>query len=365
MSRYKICVYAITKNEEKFVDRWMDAVSEADLVVVADTGSTDATVEKLRARGALVYEEKIVPWRFDAARNAAMDHIPDDVDLCVSNDLDEVFEPGWRQKLEDAWQPCYTRARYLFTWSRKSDGTYDKQFPMEKIHRRHGFRWVHPVHEVLQYSGEDPDRTVWVKGLVLQHYPDVTKPRSQYLPLLELSAQENPDDDRVAFWLGREYMYYARWDDCIRTLTRYLKMPSALWNEERSAAMRFIANCFENKGELLSSRVWLFRAAAECPEVREPYLALARLGYLQNDWPLVYLMVTEGLKITEKSGSYLLEPGAWGPALYDYGAIACYRLELYRQSFAYAEQALNMNPGDARLKQNLELIRLKLPESGS
>lgn len=357
---YKICVYAITKNEEKFVDRWMDAVSESDLVVVTDTGSTDHTVEKLRARGAVVYEEKIKPWRFDTARNVAMDHIPEDIDICVSNDLDEVFEPNWRKKLESAWLPCYTRARYLFTWSRNSDGTYQKQFTMEKIHRRNGFRWVHPVHEVLAYSGEDPDSTVWVDGLILNHYPDTTKPRSQYLPLLELSAQENPNDDRIAFWLGREYMYYRMFDKCIETLNKYLLMPSAMWNEERCAAMRFIASSYQGKGDKISACLCLFKAIAECPLVREPYHQMAMLGYLQNDWPLVYLMVQEALRITIKSGSYLLEPAAWNYSLYDLGAISCYRLGLYKQSYDYAYQACHMQPGDERLKQNLELIKLKL-----
>lgn len=75
MNKYKICVYAICKNEEKFVDRWMEAVSEADMVVVTDTGSEDNTVEKLRNRGAIVYTEVINPWRFDVARNIAIDHI--------------------------------------------------------------------------------------------------------------------------------------------------------------------------------------------------------------------------------------------------------------------------------------------------
>lgn len=37
----KICVYAIAKNEEQFVDRWVDSMSEADVIVVLDTGSTD------------------------------------------------------------------------------------------------------------------------------------------------------------------------------------------------------------------------------------------------------------------------------------------------------------------------------------
>ena len=51
MGNYKVCVYAICKNEEPFVDRWMDSMSEADRVLVLDTGSEDRTVERLRARG--------------------------------------------------------------------------------------------------------------------------------------------------------------------------------------------------------------------------------------------------------------------------------------------------------------------------
>lgn len=359
MNQYKICVYAITKNEEKFVDRWMDAVGEADMVVVADTGSTDHTVEKLRARGANVYVEKISPWRFDTARNLAMDHIPEDVDICVSNDLDEVFEKGWRQKLEAAWQPNFTRARYLFTYAYHADGTPDKQFAMEKIHCRHGFRWVHPVHEILEYTGEKEDKTVWVPGLVLNHYPDPTKSRGQYLPLLELSVQENPNDDRATFWLGREYMYNNRFDDCIRTLNHHLTMPTATWDEERSASMRFIAISYQGKKDFSQARSWLLRAVAECPHVREPYLALAKLGYEQNDWPLVYLMTTELLKITQKTGSYLLEPECWDFLPDDYAAIACYWLGLYKQAAEHAKKACEIQPDDKRLKQNYEIIKLK------
>lgn len=363
MNRYKVCVYAICKNEEKFVDRWMDAVGEADLVVVADTGSTDGTAARLRQRGAIVYQEKIDPWRFDTARNAAMDHIPEDVDICVSNDLDEIFHPGWRALLEAAWTPSATRARYLFTWSYNADGSPNKQFAMEKIHRRHNFRWVHPVHEVLAYTGEDPENVVWAHGMVLNHYPDLSKPRSQYLPLLELSARENPGDDRTAFWLGREYMYSGMHDKAIAELTRHLDLPGATWNEERAASMRCIAKCFQAKGDFAQAKQWLYRAIAECPGVREPYLDMARLSYLEQNWPLVYLMVDRTLKITQKSGSYLLEPESWGGVPYDLGAIAAYWLGLYPQSFDFAQKACALTPEDERLKKNLELIQVKLNEN--
>ncbi|OCN02583.1 glycosyltransferase [Caproicibacter fermentans] len=352
-----MCVYAITKNEEQFVDRWMDAVSEADLVVVADTGSTDRTVEKLRARGAQVYREEIKPWRFDAARNAAMDHIPEDVDICVPNDLDEVFEKGWREKLEAVWQPDLTRVKYLFTYSYKENGTPDKQYMMEKIHCRKGFRWIHPVHELLSYSGGRPEKSVWVPGLILNHYPDLSKPRSQYLPLLELSAKENPEDDRVIFWLGREYLYYKRYDESIATLRRYLDMPSAVWTEERCAAMRFISQCLAEQKKPDEAKEWLYRAIGECPSVREPYYYMANLAYLQGDWFLLFDMCEQALTIKNRSGSYLLEPRCWGSFFYDYGSIACYRLGLYQKSLEYARSAAELSPDDPRIRRNLELIR--------
>jgi len=44
----KICVYAICKNEIKWIDRWLDNMSEADAIVVLDTGSTDGSFEKLQ-----------------------------------------------------------------------------------------------------------------------------------------------------------------------------------------------------------------------------------------------------------------------------------------------------------------------------
>ena len=361
-NKYKVCVYAISKNEEQFVERWMNAVKEADMVVVTDTGSEDGTVEKLQAAGAIVYQDTINPWRFDKARNIAMDHIPEDVDICISNDLDEVFEPGWRQKLENAWDSSCTRARYLFTWSYHPDGTPNKQFPMEKIHRRHGFRWVHPVHEVLEYSGTDEDKTVWIDKLVLNHYPDLSKPRNQYLPLLELSARENPQDDRTMFWLGREYMYNRKFDLCIETLKKHLNLPSAKWSEERSASMRFIGNSYEAKGNRKEARTWFFRAIAECSDVREPYLNLAKLGYAEADWPLTYAMVKNGLAITQKSGSYLMEPESWGHMLYYLGAISAYRLGLYEEAGKYAVNALEMKHDDEPMKTNLKLIIEKINE---
>lgn len=94
MKKYKICVYAICKNEEKFIERWYKSIKEADYIVVLDTGSTDNSIKKFKELG-IKYETKTInPWRFDIARNESLKLIPEDTDICICLDLDEIMLPG-------------------------------------------------------------------------------------------------------------------------------------------------------------------------------------------------------------------------------------------------------------------------------
>jgi tetratricopeptide (TPR) repeat protein len=201
-----------------------------------------------------------------------------------------------------------------------------------------------------------PENSGWISGMILNHYPDESKPRSQYLPLLELSVEENPTDDRATFWLGREYVYHGDYEKAINTLKRHLSLPTAQWLEERSASMRFISHSYEELGNKREARSWLFRSLAECPNVREPYLALAKAGYLEADWPLCFAMAEKALTVTESTGSYLVDPASWGYAFYDYCAISGYRMGMFEKARDYAVKALEMDPENLRLKSNLSLI---------
>ena len=50
MGKYKVCVYAICKNEQKFINRWVDSMNEADEIYVLDTGSNDKSVKMLKKK---------------------------------------------------------------------------------------------------------------------------------------------------------------------------------------------------------------------------------------------------------------------------------------------------------------------------
>ncbi len=358
MTRPRICVYAIAKNEEQFVDRWMDSMSEADHIVVLDTGSTDGTAERLRRRGAEVTVEKIVPWRFDAARNRSLALVPENVDLCVCTDLDEVFRSGWRAALEKVWASDVAQISYRYTWSFTADGREGVVFWPEKIHSRRGWRWVHPVHEVLQWTGPGPaGRRVAAPGVQLDHHPDPNKSRAQYLPLLELSVAEDPEDDRNMHYLGREYLYQGRWDDCIRTLRQHLALPTARWADERAASMRYIAGALTAKGQGAAARDWYLRAIAEAPHLREPYTDLAMLLYQQEQWEGVLYFTGCALRLTERPRTYISTAEAWGSLPYDMRAVAFWHTGRVQEALRAAEAALDLEPQNERLRHNAELLR--------
>lgn len=356
----KICVYAISKNEEKFVDRWVNSMKEADEIYVLDTGSSDNTVEKLKQLNVKVTEKKITPWRFDVARNISLDLLPNDTDICVCCDLDEVFEEGWRKKLEKIWKNNTTRLKYNYNWSLDENNKPLVNFYIEKIHCRNGYKWVNPVHEVLQYNGQE--NVITSNEITVNHYPDREKSRSNYLPLLELAVNEDPNNDRNVHYLGREYMYYKKWDKCIDTLIKHLSLKSATWKDERSASMRFISRSYINLKRYDEAKFWLDKAIEETPYLRDPYVERAMLEYKLKNYNEMIYYCNKALEIKEHTKSYINEIFSWNYTIYDLLSIAHFFIGNYDLSYGYICIACIMNPDDKRLKENKTLIENTLKE---
>ena len=363
MSKYKIVVYAISKNEEKFVERWVNSMKEADEIYVLDTGSTDNTVEKLKKLNVNVKQVEINPWRFDNARNLSLKLVPEDTDICVCTDLDEVFEPGWRNKLEEIWKSNTTRLRYNYNWSFDKNNKPEINFYIEKIHSRKDYKWTHPVHEVLTYIGRVEETYITTDEITVNHYPDSTKSRSSYLPLLELSVKENPEDDRNMHYLGREYMFYGKWNECIDTLIKHLNLKSATWKDERAASMRFIARSYKNLNRIEEARMWLDKAIKEAPYLREAYIERALLEYQLENYSKVEKYCMEALKIKTHTKSYINEPSSWDHTVYDLLSISTYYQGKIENSLEYINKALDISPNEERLINNKEIIINKLKQN--
>lgn len=340
----KIAVYTITKNEEQFIARWAESCKDADYRLVVDTGSSDNTALVAELAGCHVAHISVSPWRFDDARNASLALIPSDIDYCIALDADEVLVAGWRDELEKL-SPSVTRPRYKYVWSWTATGQEGLTYSGDKIHARSGYRWVHPVHEVITATGVETQ--AWTE-LQIHHYPDNTKSRSQYLPLLELAVQERPDDDRNRFYLGRELMYHGRYDDAKVHLRRHLELSK--WAPERATCMRYL-------GTVTGEReAWVLRACAEAPNRREPWVDLSQIYYEKGNWASCLSAALRALEIQEKPLEYLCEESAWGSLPYDLAGISYWNLGMPEKALRYTMSALEIDPTNERLKQNVIMM---------
>lgn len=345
-TKLRIAVYAISKNEEQFAARFCEAVKDADMVFVADTGSTDETVSVLARNGAVVKSIYISPWRFDNARNAALALIPPNFDVCVSLDLDEVLQPGWREEIERIWRHDTTRLRYGFDWG------CGIVFSYEKIHSRFGYRWHHPCHE---YPVPDRITEVWAHTdkLLVIHQPDPSKSRGQYLDLLRISVEEDPRCPRNAFYYARELSFHKQWDAAIREVNRYLALPGAVWVNERCYAMRVAGRSCAEMGDRVNAILWFRKAAAEAPNTREPWCELALECYIQHRWAECYGAAMSALAIQNRELVYTVDPVVWGARPHDLASIAAWHLGLKDEAVKHGTAALGYEPTNPRFIQNL------------
>jgi tetratricopeptide (TPR) repeat protein len=347
----KIAVYTIALNEAAHAERWAESAADADYRIVADTGSTDDTVERLTRAGVTVHRIAVRPWRFDVARNAAMALIPSDVEICCTMDMDRFLGPDWRSKLEAAWTldttALFCRVEYR---SSVDDPTPLRGWPAKNFHHRWGYRFKRPVHEALCYTGEEVTRHC--ADIVVYEVQDHGKEtRRQYLPLMELAHREDPDDSQICFWLGRDYMWADRHAEGAALLQRYLSLPTSTWTEERSEAMRYLARMQPEK-----RMDWLDRARIEAPHRRETWLDLAEELHGLADWPNLFWACTNGIAKTRRTGSYLDDNHCWSFRLYDLGAIAAWHLNVMDRAVEWGEKALELDPANERLKNNLDFF---------
>lgn len=357
----KTCVYAISLNEIKHVDLFMDANKGADLVLVCDTGSTDGTTDRLRERGAIVYDIVQKPWRFDVPRNTALSLIPHDIDICLSIDLDEYLQSGWNDALQKEWiksRGSIHRIAYDYIWNWKDDGiTPDIRFYADKIHHRKFYRWRHPCHETLYYQGDIPENRVTISDLILHHRADTKKSRGQYLPLLKMSVDEAPENDRMRHYYARELMYHGYYEEAIKQFDIHLNLPSAQWKEERCSSLRFKSRCQRSLNNPIESQETAFLATLEWPYSREPWLELARAAHVTQDWHTCYYAASKCLSITQRTMTYIGESVCWGHEPYDYAALSAYNLGLYEKAYIYGKNAVELDPANSRLRDNLEFYK--------
>lgn len=284
----KIAIYTIAKNEAHNVAAFMIAANRAH-VYVLDTGSTDGTVELLKKHGAHVVQKEITPWRFDTARNEALALVPNDIDVCVSLDMDEVIEDGWQDQLQLQWNGNFGDYRYISEWKDREKTIPSIITPRTRLHSRHGFEWHRQIHEVLKAL----PKTIIQKcntSILVKHYQD-DKQRN-YSDALDCLIEENPNDIDAWVQRGGEMYQKQKWKEAIKDFKQSLYLmdednsPSGC--NRKSHAWLAIATCYHFLNDNPAAYRSFIHAAAVDPNCREAWTHLAHMSSQLGNIPLAY-----------------------------------------------------------------------------
>lgn len=360
----KIAVYMITKNEDGLLRRAIQSSQDADIILVGDTGNSNDTALVCHQENATYHSITISPWRFDDARNAVLALLPSDVDVCVSLDSDEVLAEGWREEIEKHWKVGETTMmRYMYDWN---SGVV---FHQAKIHARSGYRWVSPCHETLTRYASGPDVWAYTEKFMMYHYPDNTKSRRSYLPLLVMAYKEAPHIPRNVLYLGREMFFnslyfpkeqrFKEWGT--KLLNQFIGMKNN-YPAETSYAYRIIGKM---NGDEEAFKKAIDTMPKDTPH-RCPRIWYAAWLYSQYRFEECGKQILKALYVTDRTTDYMVDPHSWDGYPHHLMGWALWHQGKKEEAIEWTKRSIELEPEATFYKESLERITKEdPPKSGA
>lgn len=271
-----ITLYAIVKNEEKNIERFIENSKKFFHTVVVDTGSTDKTVELLRQAGIEVYEHPQTREEFDfaTARNTALFYVKTDwaFSLDFNEDLDEFFPEGLGVIAEEF--TAFTHERY----DKEGDNEPTPgQVSHIRFHRPKNYVWVNAVHETLMFlpAGEylnevTVDTTIKITKNV---QPSVDK-QLFYLSICE-REYEKGNDVYYLWFIFKHYFEVKNFQKAIELGQEYLNISRAYFDPNRIDVFIMTSISLIHSQDVSRASNYAFHALSEAMNFGGNYLGKA------------------------------------------------------------------------------------------
>lgn len=282
----------IVRDEERRLQGALADLEGVPEIVVCDTGSTDATLDIARAAGARTCAFQ---WcdDFAAARTYAESQ--------ASHDWIVRFDADERLRVAGAHRGGEWLARAIASGAAAgADRVFVRRrysphnlhwFP--RCHRRSAYRWVHPVHELLEARSPRPGQNFAADGAVVEHDREA-RPRP-YRMILESAVAKKPDDPHLLYYLGTTCFEEGDNDAAELWLTRYLAGPPG-YRYHRSEAFLMRGRCRAARRDVALA-FDDFEAASALGPRAEPLVFAAQLAVETRDHEAAERYVRRGSQI--------------------------------------------------------------------
>ena len=256
-------MYALimVKNEAPVILKTLESVaSRVEKIFVYDTGSTDNTIDICKNYAPHI-EVKEGPWvNFSVSRNEALEwaegEVPPNSWILLLDAADELRCPG-KFELQDDANGIYVRQVWGMGNSRLESNE------LKLIRTGHGWRWKHPVHEMLYH--EKPNCVLSKLEIYQDRSTELTKFKSRLpwdLAVLNAERVEKPDCTRTMFYLAQTLSSLGKKKDA---LDMYMKRCASSAGDawEKYRAMIRCGDTYALFSKVNEAIDWYLRAVSE------------------------------------------------------------------------------------------------------
>lgn len=366
MPTLSLCM--IVKNEEEVIGRCLDSVqSIVDEIIIADTGSSDNTVQLCTVRGAQVFHFE---WcdDFAKARNFSFEQASGDYILWL--DADDIVESGQLLMLKELKNNLSHDVYFLkYDYSQDEYGTSGCTLFRERIIKNDGsFRWIYPVHEVINGTN---NRSASYQQITIKHLRTAAGVANDHGRNLNILARaiytpEYHDSPRIWYYYGKELFDHRDFIAALAAFKRFLEIPVG-WIEDRIGAYIKMAQCYlqyhqmepDDETHLLKAREMARMAMQLDGRWAEPYFIMGEAAFALQQFDEAVFWFKKCIKPIPGVLSPVNRP-VYGIDAYVKLMFCLDRLRDYEQASRYNELALQCKPADAGLLYNREYFHSRL-----
>ena len=273
----KITLYAIAKNEEKNVEKFLQNAKKFDDVVVVDTGSTDNTVQLLKDAGIRVYEHPQTREEFDfsVARNQALSYVETDwaFALDFNEDIEDFYTKGY-----DAIADEFTKFHHLRFDDNGEGECVQSNEVHTRFHRTKNYTWTNAVHEVPNFiSTEEYPNEISV-DTTIKITKAINKTVDKELFYFSICEREHKKDPTNWYWIWFIFSHYYNVKNFQKALEygqEFLNVTKPYFDSFRILTFIRCSQILLSMGDLRNGMNYAFHALSEGMNMGDSHLTQA------------------------------------------------------------------------------------------